>query len=53
MECGRLLHVIETVHVVKICELRGLYMPGPRPTIMSSWSVGSNPYASVAIGSGW
>lgn len=33
-------------------ELRGLYTPGPRPTIMSSWSVGLNPYTSVAVGSG-
>jgi len=28
--------------------VRGIYMPVPRPTIMSSRSVGVNPYTSVA-----
>lgn len=50
MECGRLLHVIETAYLYDedLVVPRGVDTPAPRPTIMSSWSVGVNPYASVA-----
>lgn len=57
-ECGRPMHMIELLHASApqyrhfawggLVEYGGNYMPIPRPTIMSSRSVGVNPYASVA-----
>lgn len=49
------MHMIELLHAAApvkksrgLVEYGGHYMPIPRPTIMSSRSVGVNPYTSVA-----